>query len=152
VSDAVRKADEDFGHTSPFAKVSVLVGIMKKAGSADLIEWVVLSINDLWRNSMLGIGEVSWDQLTGYRAAGHKGTVDLLVYKREMLVHLLDTFAAKHPFDATCVAKLRDIFMSHASYRAKVEPSQETKAADGFVHPDISYRAQWKNPGDCWRA
>jgi hypothetical protein len=140
-------ADEDFGHSSPFAKVSVLVGIMKKAGSAGLIEWVVLSIDDLWRNNMLGIGEVSWDQLTGYRAPGHKGTVDLLVYKHEMLVHLLDVFAAKHPFEATCVAKLRDIFMSHANYRAKVEPSQETKNAAGFIHPDISYRALWKKSG-----
>lgn len=127
VTAIVRKCDEDYGHGSPFGKVCVLVGIMKKAGSADLIEWTVLSLNDLWRNSMLGIGEVSWDQLTGYRSPGHKGTVDLLIYKRDMLIHLLDVFAAKHPFEATCVAKLRDIFGSHASYRAKVSGSPKSR-------------------------
>ena len=96
---------------------------------------------------MLNIGEVSWDALTGYRLPGHKGTVDLLMYKRDMLNHLIDTFAPKHPFEASCVAKLREIFRDHASYRTKVEPSMAAKKADGFVHPDISYRAKWKKSG-----
>jgi len=49
VAEIVRKADGNFGHDGPFAKVSVLSGIMKKAQTCELIEWTVLCINDMFR-------------------------------------------------------------------------------------------------------
>ena len=147
MATVIRAADEAYGHAGPFAKISVLSGIMKKASDSATIEWAVFSINDLFRNDMMGIGELSWDALTGYRTPGHKGTIDLLTYKRDMLFHLMDTFATKHPFDPSFVAKIRETFHDHEGYRAKVEPMLEAKAAPNFVHPDISYRTTWKKSG-----
>ena len=86
------------------------------------------------RDQLMNIGELSWEALTGYRSAGHKGTVDLLLYKREMLQYLLNVFAVKNPFDANVVAKLREIFTNHTSYRttcgapmARVPSARPTK-------------------------
>jgi hypothetical protein len=108
VAAVIRKTDEDFGHSGPFAKVSVLTGIMKKGGTNDMIQWLVMSINDLYRNDMISIGELSWESLTGYRAPGNKGVADLLIYKKDFLTYFLEVFAAKHPFDPAFVSKLRE--------------------------------------------
>jgi hypothetical protein len=65
----------------------------------------------------------------------------------DMLSHILNSVAPKHPFEPECVTKLRDIFYDHAAYRSMVEPSMSEKKKSNFVHPDISYRAKWKKSG-----
>lgn len=147
IATVVRKSDEDFAHSGPFAKMAVLVGIMKKASTSELIEWTVLCINDLFRNGMMHLGELSWDALTGYRSPGNKGTVDLLLYKKSMLQFFLEKFAAKHQFEGEFLTKLRDVMRDHITYRKQVEPDVASKACPDFVHPDISYRALWKRSG-----
>ena len=147
ISEIVRRSDEDFAHNGPFAKVSVLSAVMKKASSPELIEWVVCAVNDLFRNNMMSMGELSWDSLTGYRSPGNKGTVDLLLYKKDMLTFFLEKFVGKHAFDNEFVSKLRHVMQDHLSYRTYVEPSIAAKAAPDFQQPDISYRASWKKSG-----
>ncbi len=84
VSAVVKKADEDYAHSGPFSKVSALQAVMKKAGSMEQIVWTIMSIDDLFRNDMMDLGELTWDALTGYRSPGHKGTVDLLLFKKDL--------------------------------------------------------------------
>ena len=120
VAAAVKKSDEDHSHRGPFAKISALQGIMKKASTPEQIEWVVLSIDDLFRNGMMALGECTWDALTGYRTPGHKGTVDLLIYKKDMLHFFTDRFAAKHSFDGVFLSTLRSVLHDHRCYRSKV--------------------------------
>ena len=120
IAAAVKKSDEDYSHRGPFAKLGALQGIMKKASTPEQIEWVVLSIDDLFRNGMMALGECTWDALTGYRSPGHKGTVDLLICKKDMLLFFTDRFAAKHSFDPVFLSTLRNVLRDHQTYRLKV--------------------------------
>ena len=56
-----------------------------------------------------------------------------------MLVHFIDVFIPKNGFDAEAIAKLKQVYGSHASFRALVEPNTDEK--DRVV--DLSYRATW---------
>ena len=132
--------DEEFGHKSPLSKQARLVAVQAKVNkNMDSAYWCIACITDKIKSAPHAI-EDSWsaDALSGKRDPGHKGLLDVFLYKDLIRQHLLNKFLEQHPFQSDAKVKIREVFASHGKFRKLMRPHEATNIAD------VTYMADWK--------
>lgn len=98
----------DEGLANPLDSVYKLNKIVSKASTPDKIEWSLELLIDLWRSGALKSDQLGFRHLAGnITGSGGKGIVDLMVFKRELLQHLIGKFADGRKFHPDYKARRR---------------------------------------------
>ena len=117
------KAEETFGKRTPWDSVYKLEHLARKAGRQQSVGtaarslWLIDLVNDLCYNRMVAAGELSVANLTG-KGRGGKGLLDLLLFKRDVLEHLLQEKMEVLGLPASAKSAIREHMSSVAAYRA----------------------------------
>ena len=119
--------DKQFGSQNPLNKIGSLDALVTKAGkSKSSLTWVCNAIHDGLKYQYLFGGDLSVENLQGTRAGGGKGTLDLLMYKQEVLEYMTGPLVMKHGFlPVEDVDKLKKILVNHESYRTGFRESTD---------------------------
>ena len=126
---------------NPLNSYAKLDCFIKKARSADLIEWCILLIIDFVESGALRADQIGLRALQGMGKS--KGLVDLLLFKRSLHQHLISKTMESLPFDVDIKLKIREITSSIPVYRA----------AYGYSYTDKfpatrSFMAGWPKAAD----
>ena len=121
--DGVRRAllesEEQFNRKSPFDSITKLEAIMSKCKkNPHSMQFVIRHITDTIVNGLSTAGEYALRTMTG-KGQNNKGTLDIFLLKRSLLLHLAVAYAGEHEmlkdqFTAGIFAQLQ----THAGYRA----------------------------------
>lgn len=127
VADLMQLADNDV--KNPFDGSTKIQAIISKASSRENIAWTFHAIWDLHKGGFLQGEGVPLRSLQGrVPGSGGKGLVDLLVFKLQLLRHLLDHLIDPFKWSTAVKATLRTVLSSHTSYREHVGyPSDKEK-------------------------
>ena len=120
ISDEVARAviddgEEQWGVASPFNNVSSLDIIGKKGRSGRNPNWAILSIYDAVKSGVYSAGSFTKISLKG--ESHQRGFIDLFNRKDDMRIHLLGPVLNEYDWEQSVVAKVRDMYSSHESYR-----------------------------------
>jgi hypothetical protein len=127
------QADEKHGHDSVFNCATKLNAILIKChlrtrdGAAEAI-WLVEALCDLMTYGEVEPAELSYRMLTG-AGAGRRGVLDLLLYKKSILRHLVAETVLQMGMTQDEVRKFQLVFFDFASFRAAHVQSVEWSPA-----------------------
>ena len=89
VRRTIEQCDEDFFNDGPFNKISKLLTCVQKAGSSEMITWVILAAVDSFRAGSIDMGDGQAAAYSVRSLAGEKGKpgfVQLFTFKHEFKV------------------------------------------------------------------
>lgn len=111
---------EDLGTANPLDSIYKLAKICTKASTADMIEWSLELMIDLWRSGALKSDQMAVRQLDGkQKGSCGKGLIDILTYKKDVLKYILNTYIEPLSWPPADKARIRDVCSSIQYFRSK---------------------------------
>ena len=150
VRQALEQCDDDYFNDGPLNKLSKLLTCVQKAGSSDLIKWVILGAIDAYHAGVIdqfdGSSSDSFSvrSLAGDNRYGKIGFIQVLAYKYECKMLMLNRqwLLKLMPSADTVIKTFQHVLENHSNYRSLVQPF---KAADG-EELDVSWQHNWSRP------
>ena len=109
---------EQYGVKNPLGSIYKLNKVVGKAGSQENITWAVELMYDLWMSGSLKDDQMALRHLEGkIKGSNGKGTVDLLILKKDLQSYILDHWMDKCAWSAAQKATIRDVCRSIVKFR-----------------------------------
>jgi hypothetical protein len=135
--------EESRRELSMFNSVVGMDTLVRKAKTDENIEFIFSAIQDGRRAGLLGPEHMVTRSLEGkIPGSNGKGLVDLLVFKKTMLAHLLLVFVPAKDIPGEIKSKIHDVCVSFGKFRAHMGYKHDA------VFPDMGWRAGWPASAD----
>ena len=139
--------EESRREMSMFNSVVGMNTLVTKAKTEDNIEYIFAAIQDGRRAGLLGPEHMVTRSLEGkIPGSNGKGLVDLLIFKKNMLAHLLTVVVPSKSIPAGMKAKIQDVCSTFAKFRAHLGYKNDSGAQESM--PDQGWRAGWPASAD----
>ena len=148
VRQALEQCDDLYFNDGPLNKLSKLLTCVQKAGSSDMIKWVILGAIDAYHAGVIDqFDGSSSDSFSVRSMAGDKGKIgfiQVLAYKYECKMLMLNRMWLMKlmPSADTVIKTFQHVLEKHSNYRSLVQPFN---AADG-EELDVSWQHSWSRP------
>ena len=112
---------EDYGAGNPLDSIYKLHRIITRASTPEKIEWSLELMVDLWTAGALNTDQLSLRHLDGrgLKGADGKGLVDMLCFKRDVLLYVLGDFLDSRRFSPEQKQRLKEVCASIDVFRSK---------------------------------
>ena len=146
IKELIMKAQE---HTmpNPFVKMGQLTAFLHKAVTQDRIAWAVELVLDFYWSNGVTVEDMGERALKGRGAQSmsNKGLVDLLVYKQQLLAHMVGAWLDSFAIEPSTKATIRDTFNNGiAHFRSKAGYQYNSN----MPQVSSSWRAGWDKASD----
>ena len=149
VRQALEQCDDLYFNDGPLNKLSKLLTCVQKAGSSDLIKWVILGAIDAYHAGVIDQFDGSSSDSFSVRSLagdnkGKIGFIQVLAYKYECKMLMLNRMWLMKlmPSADTVIKTFQHVLEKHSNYRSLVQPFN---AADG-KELDVSWQHNWSRP------
>ena len=134
--------EEAYRKESMFNTMSKLLFIAEKAKTDADIEFVVALVHDFHVAGLYDTEDLKSSEMKGKTTTNGKGLVDVWVFKRKLLQHLLVDVLSGVALPAKIKDQIRDVCKDFKTFRLKVGTKFEA------TPPDQSWRAGWPASAD----
>ncbi|CAK9003484.1 Uncharacterized protein SCF082_LOCUS7759, partial [Durusdinium trenchii] len=135
IADVLHCMDRTYGHDAPLNGIVQYQLMISKTRTQEMLLWCLKCIEQYFTCGYLTKGDLTTRQISA--SGGNKGTIDLFMFKRELLDHFLGSFVdEKVECDSTRKA-IRAALESHDSHhKAFGWPKDDAQ-------PDLTWNAAW---------
>lgn len=102
-----------------------------------MLLWCLQCIEMYFSCGFLVKGDLTTRQISGGGGGGQKGTVDLFMFKKELLMYLTGSFLDTHVLSTEARKLIRDALISHQRHHDKFGWPKDA------VQPDLTWHASW---------